>query len=176
MARGDPLEELEGLLREQRGALVAAARDEGMQAEEAVECVQEALVTWLRAERDGTLPEAYGQRAAAAFTMVRNAARNARRRHHRRMPHVPVEDEGPGAMAGTDSDAEALLAHAEETVRLRTCIASLCTAQRAVVTLRLLEEKSGEDVATALGLSRGYVDVLVHRAKASLRSCMRSSD
>jgi RNA polymerase sigma-70 factor (ECF subfamily) len=176
MARADPLQELEDLLREQRGALVGAARDEGMQPEEAIECVQDALVTWLRAEREGTLPEAHGQRAAAAFTMVRNAARNARRRHHRRMPHVHIEDEGPRAMGGADADAEALLAHAEETVRLRACIASLCTAQRAVVTLRLLEEKSGEDVATALGLSRGHVDVLVHRAKASLRACMRSGD
>jgi RNA polymerase sigma-70 factor (ECF subfamily) len=133
-------------------------------------------VTWLRAEREGTLPDAPGQRAAAAFTMVRNAARNARRRHHRRMPHVLIEDEGPRAMPGSDSDAEALIAHAEETVRLRACIASLCTAQRAVVTLRLLEEKSGEDVATALGLSRGHVDVLVHRAKVSLRACMRSNE
>ena len=38
--------------------------------------------------------------------------------------------------------------------------------------LRLLEERQGEDVAASLGISRGYVDVLVHRAKASLRVCM----
>jgi RNA polymerase sigma-70 factor (ECF subfamily) len=44
-----------------------------------------------------------------------------------------------------------------------------------VVTLRLLEERSGEDVAETLGLSRGYVDVLVHRAKAALRVCMREN-
>jgi RNA polymerase sigma-70 factor, ECF subfamily len=173
MARGDPLEQIEDLLRGQRGALVATARGEGVEAQDAVECVQDALCTWLLAERDGKLPDAPGLRAAAAFTMVRNAARNARRRHHRRMPHAPVEDQGPGAMAAADPDAEMLLAHAEETVRLRACIASLCTVQRAIVTLRLLEERSGEDVAAALGLSRGHVDVLVHRAKASLRACMR---
>ncbi len=38
--------------------------------------------------------------------------------------------------------------------------------------LRLLEEHAGEDVAQALGISRGYVDVLAHRAKASLKTCM----
>jgi RNA polymerase sigma-70 factor (ECF subfamily) len=171
MTRGDPLEELDVLLRAQRGALLAAARDEGAGPEDALECVQDALCTWLVAEREGTLPGAPGARAAAAFTMVRNAARNARRRHHRKMPHVPVDEEGA---LSSDPDAEALLAVAEETVRLRACLASLCTVQRAVVTLRLLEERTGEDVAVALGLSRGHVDVLVHRAKVSLRACMRA--
>jgi RNA polymerase sigma-70 factor (ECF subfamily) len=66
--------------------------------------------------------------------------------------------------------------HAENTVRLRQCLASPCSVQRAVVTLRLLDERSGEDVADALGLSRGYVDVLVHRAKAALRLCMWDRD
>lgn len=173
MSPGDPLEELDALLRGQRGALVAAARGEGVTAEEALECVQDALCTWLRAERDRELPPAREARAAAAFTMVRNAARNLRRRHHRSKPHLPVEDEGLAPLAAGDPAADVLLAHAEETVRLRACLASLCSLQRAVVTLRLLEERSGEDVADALGLSRGYVDVLVHRAKAALRACMR---
>jgi RNA polymerase sigma-70 factor (ECF subfamily) len=172
MSPDDPLDELERLLGDRRGALLAAARDEGVGPETALECVQDALCTWLLAERDGGLPAVPEARAAAAFTMVRNAARNARRRHHEAKPHQPVSDEGPGAMAARDPTPEALLAQAEETVRLRACVASLCEIQRAVVTLRLLEERSGEDVAETLGLSRGYVDVLVHRAKASLRACM----
>ena len=61
-------------------------------------------------------------------------------------------------------------------MRLRTCVAELCGVQRAVVMLRLLDEQSGEDVAATLGLSRGHVDVLVHRAKAALRVCMREPD
>ncbi len=176
MSHGDPLEELDALLRGRgrRTALLAAARDEGVGAEDALECVQDALCTWLRAEREGGLPAAREARAATAFTMVRNAARNARRRHVRSKPHLPVDADGPGALATGDPGAEELLAMAEETVRLRACLASLCSLQRAVVTLRLLEERSGEDVAEALGVSRGYVDVLVHRAKASLRACMRA--
>jgi RNA polymerase sigma-70 factor (ECF subfamily) len=136
--------------------------------------VQDGLFTWVRAAREGKLPDADAARAAMAFAMVRNAARNARRRHHRSKPHLPVDDDGQGALAAEAPDAEGLLSQAEETVRLRACVASLCTAQRAVITLRLLEERSGEDVAEALGLSRGHVDVLVHRAKASLRACMNA--
>lgn len=71
---------------------------------------------------------------------------------------------------------EELLVHAEEVVRLRQCVASLCDVQRSVVLLRMLEERSGEDVAVALGLTRGHVDVLVHRAKGALRVCMRHGD
>ena len=70
--------------------------------------------------------------------------------------------------------AAELVERAEDYLRLRTCVAELCSIQRAVVTLRLLEERSGEDVANCLGLARGYVDVLVHRAKAALQASMSS--
>ncbi len=70
----------------------------------------------------------------------------------------------------------ALVAHAEECVRLRGCMNRLCKTQRTVVMMRLLEERPGEDVAAALGITRGYVDVLLHRAKASLLVCMTEGD
>ena len=120
--QADVLERLSRIVRQERGALVAVARTEGLNAEEAVECVQDALATPLPA---------------------------------------------------IDPNAEALLSHAEDVVRLRACVAELCSIQRAVITLRLLEERSGEDVAVQLGITRKHVDVLVHRAKASLRVCMR---
>ena len=44
--------------------------------------------------------------------------------------------------------------------------------QRAVVTLRMLDEIDGEDVAGALGITPGHVAVLLHRAKANLLTCM----
>jgi RNA polymerase sigma-70 factor (ECF subfamily) len=169
----DPLEQISALVRAQRGELVAAARQEGVGPEEALECVQEALCTYLRLERDRSLPGTPAERAAAAFTMVRNAARNLRRRHYRLKPHEGIEDDGGPVDAALPADE--LLAQAESTVRLRACLATLCSIQQAVVTLRLLEERSGEDVAAALGLSRGYVDVLIHRAKRALRVCMRAS-
>jgi len=56
--------------------------------------------------------------------------------------------------------------------RLRACVSELCEIQRAVVTLRMLDERPGEDVAMVLGISRGHVAVLLHRAKRALRACM----
>ena len=41
------------------------------------------------------------------------------------------------------------------------CVNRLCRTERTVVMMRLLEERAGEDVAVALGLRRGYVDVLL---------------
>ena len=49
---------------------------------------------------------------------------------------------------------------------------TLSEVQRAVVTLRMLDEVAGERVATTLGLSPENVAVLLHRAKAALRGCM----
>jgi RNA polymerase sigma-70 factor (ECF subfamily) len=177
----DPLERLSALVRADRSAQMAVARAEGMTAEEALECVQDALCIFLRRAphsaggEEGQEPSPGGSPhdLATLKTMVRNAARNERRRHRRLKPHEAIGDlEGAGQQ--DIKTAEELLAHAEDVVRLRACVRELCGVERAVVMLRLLEERSGEDVAAALGLSRGHVDVLVHRAKASLRVCMRA--
>ena len=41
-----------------------------------------------------------------------------------------------------------------------------------MVTLRMLDEVAGEDVAQALGITPGHVAVLLHRAKLNLLTCM----
>ena len=165
-----PIDQLAQIVRDERGALIASAVAQGLTAEEALECVQDALCTWLmRSARQSTA--AYPAALASLRHMVKNAARNFRRRHRRLKPHQVLDTTGELAAGG--GDAEALLADAETSLRLHTCVAELREVERAVITLRLLEERSGEDVAAALGLSRGYVDVLVHRAKLTLRACMR---
>jgi RNA polymerase sigma-70 factor (ECF subfamily) len=159
----DPLSVLSQTARAERARLVAVARGEGLDAEDAVDCVQDAFCTYLRLVSGGEAPRDAG---AWLATIVRNAARNKRRLHHVARPHEPIrEDHVP-------VQQEADVARAEEHVRLRACVEQLCDTQRAVVTLRMLEEKPGEDVAAALGISRGYVDVLLHRARASLFACM----
>lgn len=164
----DSLERLSALVRGHRRDLAAIARREGLGPEDALEAVQDALSAFV------TRPPgdpATDHDLATLKVMVRNAARNARRRHRLRRPHQPLDDDRDGLDAATVED---LVGHAEDVVRLRACVAELCGVQRAVVLLRFLDERSGEDVAAALELSRANVDVIVHRAKAALRSCMRS--
>ena len=170
MPTDDLLERISHLARERRAGLAALARAEGLSPEDAVDCVQEALCTLLGQERKGELPEDAVEWAPLLGGMVRNAARNRRRRHFLARPHVELDAD---ALAAPElAEADEALARAEEHLRLRACLTELCETQKAVVTLRMLEEQPGEDVARALGISPGHVAVLLYRAKQSLRSCM----
>lgn len=165
----DPWHMLSELVLQHRAALVRVATREGLMPDEALECVQDALCAWL-VELQREPVTRHPEFLAALKHRVRNAARNGRRRHHRLRTHVALDHEqAPNAL---QPNAEALLEQAENSLRLKVCVAQLREVERAVVTLRLLEERSGEDVAALLGLSRGHVDVLVHRAKGMLRACM----
>ncbi len=166
---GDVLDDLSRVVRSQRRALAAVARSEGVTAEDAVDCVQEGLCTLLELAQKGSASLEEEDARAMLVTIVRNVARNRRRRHFLARPHEALDEErADGRTPGAD-DA---IAKAEEHVRLRACVEELCAIQKAVVTLRLLEEQPGEDVADALGISAGHVAVLLHRAKRELRACM----
>jgi RNA polymerase sigma-70 factor (ECF subfamily) len=171
----DALETLSRIAHARRGELAAIARREGLTPEDAVDCVQDALCTFLRLAQKGELPAEDVALGAFLGGVVRNVARNARRLHRLARPHDALDAvDHPGASPATADDAssESLVARAEDHVRLRACVDRLCETQKAVVTLRLLEERRGDDVAEALGITRAHVDVLLHRAKASLRVCM----
>jgi len=166
----DTLSGISDLARRERGSLAALARSEGVAPEDAVDCVQDALCTLLARGRRGTLPANVEEWAPLLATMVKNAARNRRRRHFRARPHVELDAQPLGDESAVASDEA--LARAETHIRLRACVEDLCEVERAVVTLRMLEERAGEDVARVLGISSGYVAVLLHRAKHALRVCM----
>ena len=170
----DVLGVVSDLARRGRAELVRVARREGASPEDAVECVQDALCTFLQLAQKEELPRERSEWSAFLAGVVRNAARNKRRRHHVALPHDDVD--ALPLVASKGASAETLVAEAEEHVRLRACVDQLCETQKAVVMLRLLEEQPGEDVAASLGISRGYVDVLLHRAKASLRVCMTTDE
>lgn len=164
------LDQLNAIVRRERGRLAAVARAEGANAEDAVDCVQEALCTFLNLDKKGELPESIDEWPQYLSTIVANAAKNRRRRHFRAKPHLEMIEELE--VDSSEATAEEMLANAEDHVRLHACVRELCTVQRAVVTLRMLEEKPGDDVALALGISREHVAVLLHRAKKSLHVCM----
>jgi RNA polymerase sigma-70 factor (ECF subfamily) len=101
-------------------------------------------------------------------------ARNARRLHAVARPHG--SDAGTvDALADAAPAADARLVAAEERGRLARCVGRLADVQRAVVTLRMLDEVPGDDVARTLGIAPGHVAVLLHRAKAGLRACLTES-
>jgi RNA polymerase sigma-70 factor (ECF subfamily) len=171
-AAGDVLEALERLVREQRTSLAALARRQGLGAEDALDCVHDAFCTFLQKGLRAELPADAAEHPPLLAGIVVNLARNKRRRHHLARPHRALDAFEP---RDDHPSTDTLVAHAEECVRLRGCVNRLCKTQRTVVMMRLLEERAGEDVASALGITRGHVDVLLHRAKASLLVCMRET-
>src|SRR4029077_12737187 len=105
------------------------ARSEGMSPEDAVDCVQEALCTLLELAQREPLSFDRDDGRAMLVTIVRNVARNRRRRHFVARPHQDIDGvELPDTMAGADE----AIARAEEHVRLRACVEELCAIQRAV--------------------------------------------
>jgi RNA polymerase sigma-70 factor, ECF subfamily len=166
------LGEVTRLVHEHRASLVSVARGEGLEAEDAFDVVQEAFHTFLeRAEKTAITGGAEGARKLLV-TLTRNEARNRRRLHAVARPHQPLEAE---SVPAGDPSVEDLMSTAEEQVRLAGCLRSLGDVQRAVVTLRMLDEAPGDSVARTLGISPGHVAVLLHRAKANLLACMTAA-
>jgi RNA polymerase sigma-70 factor (ECF subfamily) len=163
------LDSLQRLLAAERRALAAVARREGLAPEDAFDCVQDGLCTFLQLASRGEIDVAEGSVRPYLTGIIRNAARNRRRRHHLARPHAPLQAID---LASPDPGADALVSGREEQDRVQACVALLNERQRAVVMLRLLDERDGEDVAAELGLTRGHVDVLLHRAKQCLRACL----
>jgi RNA polymerase sigma-70 factor (ECF subfamily) len=162
------------LVRAERPHLVAAARHEGLGDAEALDAVQEGLVTFLGLPAASELVEHDREGARLLTTIVRNAARNARRRHHRARPHDGDLDAVPAA--DRDADTVALIARAEDQLAMSACVAELGEGAQRVVMMRLLDELSGDEVAAQLGTTPGNVAVMLHRAKEKLRACMAAAD
>jgi RNA polymerase sigma-70 factor (ECF subfamily) len=160
------------LVREHRLRLVAVARREGLSAEDAFDAAQEAFAAYLILPQARELMESEWA-GHTLVALVRNVARNARRLHAVARPHVSDETE-VSKLADISPPADERLAAAEDRGRLARCVGRLAEVQRAVVTLRMLDDRPGEDVARELGLRPGHVAVLLHRAKADLRACMKN--
>jgi RNA polymerase sigma-70 factor (ECF subfamily) len=158
------------LVRDHTGALARVALAEGLTAEEALDAVQEAFATLLELPQARRLVGAPEDSRALMSAIVRNAARNLRRRHHRARSHEAIDDEEILADPGPPVDE--LLVRAERHILLEGCVHRLAQIQRHIVTLRMLEEASGAEVAATLELSPGHVAVLLHRAKKALLRCM----
>jgi RNA polymerase sigma-70 factor (ECF subfamily) len=161
-----------GLARDHAGRLAAIARREGVAASDALDVVQDAFHTLLGRSDITALQARPGDAARLLAAIVRNAARNLRRRHHRARPHVELDAEPLPAAEPRPDDA---LEHAATAVQLVGCLSQLGEVHRQIVTLRVLEELSSEEAARALGLTPNHVAVLLHRARKQLERCMQAA-
>jgi RNA polymerase sigma-70 factor (ECF subfamily) len=160
------------LARDHAGRLAALARREGVTANDALDVVQDAFHTLIARPDSQALRDKPDDAARVLSAIVRNAARNLRRRHHHARPHVDVADQ---ALTARDLAPDQAIEQAETQAQLVGCMAKLGDAHRHVITLRVLEELSGEEAARALGVSAGHVAVLLHRARKQLEACMTSA-
>jgi RNA polymerase sigma-70 factor (ECF subfamily) len=160
------------LARGHAGRLAAIARREGVGATDALDVVQDAFQTLIARPDAAQLRERPDDAARVLSAIVRNAARNLRRRHHHAKPHVDI-DNAPLTDAAPRPDQA--LETAVTAAQLEGCMARLGDVHRHVVTLRVLEELSGDEAADALGLTPNHVAVLLHRARKQLERCMQAS-
>jgi RNA polymerase sigma-70 factor (ECF subfamily) len=174
-ARAPTAAQLARLVQANRDRLLALARRRGLAPEEAFDCVQEAFQTYLRIPQARSVGDEPDDGARLLAAIVLNGVRTRRRRNaiarQRAASEGAVDELRDGHLP-----ADELLEHAEDQARLRRCVTTLSEVQRAVVTLRMLDEVAGERVATTLGLSPENVAVLLHRAKAALRGCMAEAE
>ena len=163
------------LVHQHRSYLLRVVLGEGLGPEDAFDAVQEAFQTFLTLPAARALVTEEEDNAGKMLTTIaRNVARNQRRRAAVARPHDSNDD--VLAALTTPASVEELLAEAEDEIRLRGCVESLGDMQRMVVTLRMLDEVAGEDVARTLGVTPGHVAVLLHRAKANLLACMTGAE
>jgi RNA polymerase sigma-70 factor (ECF subfamily) len=161
-----------GLARDHAGRLAAIARREGLTASDALDAVQDAFHTLLGRPDMAALRGRPDEAARVLAAIVRNAARNLRRRHHRARPHVELD---AAALLAPEPRPDHALAHAATAVQLVGCMGQLRDVHRRIVTLRVLEELSGEEAARALGLTPNHVAVLLLRARKQLERCMQAA-
>jgi RNA polymerase sigma-70 factor (ECF subfamily) len=159
------------LVHAHRARLAAIGRGEGLLGEDALDCAQEALASFLVLPQARLIGESDEDASKILTVVARNIARNQRRRHFRARAH-DTSDGALDALRASDPAPDALVAAAEEHAAALGCVETLGQMQRRVVQLRLLDDVTGEDVAAMLGITPGYVAVLLHRAKDALRTCM----
>ena len=141
-------------MHDHRATLARIARAEGLLAEDAFDAVQEAFRAFIVRDDARELVTRPDEARKVLIVLTRNLARNRRRLHAGARPHLSdasvvesLPDDAP--------TSEEVLESIEEREQLARCVGELGEVQRAVVTLRMLDEVPGEDVARMLDIAPG---------------------
>jgi RNA polymerase sigma factor (sigma-70 family) len=157
------------LVHRHRDELLRYARRRGLEAEEALDAVQDTFVTFL------DLPDArglarVGRDAVKLLTvLLRNQVANRRRKKERQADGLARLGRERGERV--DESSAELIAQAEEFARVQGCILRMARLQRAVIELSLVDDEPHEAIAERLGITAGYARVLLHRAREHVRTC-----
>jgi RNA polymerase sigma-70 factor, ECF subfamily len=148
---------------------------EGVRSDDALDCVQEAFLSFLQLPQARLLVGSPDESARLLCTLARNIARNRRRRHDYARPHI-VEEEIVQNLASDALSSDEVVIQAEQHALALGCLVTLNEVQQAVVNLRLVDDVPGEDVAQQLGTTREHVGVLLFRARQGLQRCLADRD
>lgn len=158
------------LVRTHRARLLSYARRRGLDAEEALDAVQDSFLAFLKLPEARSVARSGEDDALKLLTVIlRHDILNRRRKLGRR-GRASVETDVDRVDSGAES-SETIIARAEELARVEGCILRMQRLQRLVVKLSLLDEQPHGEIARTLGLSEGHVRVLLHRAREHVRSC-----
>ena len=156
------------LVHAHRSQLLAYARRRGLAAEDALDAVQDGFVHFLKLPEARAIARTPDDAVKLLTVLVRHDVLNRRRKGARHARAELLLE----AFADTETESnDILVARAEELARVNGCIKRMAKLQRRVVMLSLLDEHSNEKVAALLGISHGYVRVMLHRARERIRSC-----
>lgn len=157
------------LVHEHRQRLLAYARRRGLDAEDSLDAVQESFVSFLRLPEARAMARDGDDALKFLTTLLRHQVQNQRRKSTRRLrAHSRVDVD---ALESEAEDSTTLIARAEELARVHGCILRMARLQRRVVLLSILDDQPREQVAETLGISQGYLRVLLHRAREHVRNC-----
>jgi RNA polymerase sigma factor (sigma-70 family) len=158
------------LVRAHRARLLSYARKRGLDAEESLDAVQDSFVSFLRLPEAQSIAREGDDSLKLLTVLLRHNLQNHRRKRTRRRAAGFVM-QAEAEVFDESETSEAIIERAEELARVRGCILRMAGLQREVIMLSLLEEKPREEIAAILGISGGYVRVLLHRAREHVRCC-----
>jgi RNA polymerase sigma-70 factor (ECF subfamily) len=159
------------LVHQHRGRLVRVVRREGIRADDALDCVQEAFLSFLNLPQARLLVGIPGDSARLLVILARNIARNRRRRQDYARPHTADDVILDSLVSGAES-ADDVIAAAEQHALALGCMVTLNEVQQAIVRMRLVDEVPGEDIARQLGMTPAHLAVHFFRARQKLARCV----
>jgi RNA polymerase sigma-70 factor (ECF subfamily) len=155
------------LVHQHREPLLRFAKSRQLDAESALDCVQEAFLSFMKLPQSRDIARENDDAAKMLFVLLKHIISNHKRTTQRR---EKILSEHVGEFSFIQ-DSEKLIADAEHLGRIRGCILQMQSLQRAVIEMSLLDDASGSDIAEALGISPGHVRVLLFRAREHIKQC-----